>query len=233
MMAAPMTPRSRIHPRALRSTALLCALVAGFGVAPWAAAEAPADLVDLHAVDPTIRLDIRYATGDNFAGEAVYPVARCLLRRPVAEALARAQEGLRERGLGLLVWDCYRPFRVQQRFWELVPDERYVARPAADAEGRPVEGSRHNRGAAVDLTLVDGEGRELAMPTGYDDFSTRAYRTSLDAAPQQRANSLLLEEVLAAEGFTPLATEWWHFDGPGWPAYGLLDVPLDAPPPGS
>ena len=184
------------------------------------------DLVDLAAVDPTIRIDLRYATTDNFTGAAVYPVARCLLRRDAADRLARVQRRLRADGYGLLVWDCYRPLSVQERFWTLVPDERYVARPAR-RDGRPVAGSKHNRGAAVDVTLVDASGAPLPMPTGFDDFSERAHRGAPGVKPVARANAARLESAMTAEGFEPLPTEWWHFDAPGWQAYELLDVPLE------
>ena len=182
-------------------------------------------LVDLATVDPTIRIDMRYATTDNFTGVAIYPVARCLLRPDAAARLARVQRRLRADGLGLLVWDCYRPFGVQERFWALVPDERYVARPER-RDGRPVAGSKHNRGDAVDVTLVDAAGARLEMPTGFDDFSERAHRDAARVSPTPRANARRLEAAMVAEGFEPLPTEWWHFDAPGWQADALLDVPL-------
>jgi beta-N-acetylhexosaminidase/D-alanyl-D-alanine dipeptidase len=184
----------------------------------------PVELVDVAALDPTIRFDLRYARADNFTGVAVYPAARCLLRRDAAERLARVQRRLQADGLGLLVWDCYRPFAVQERFWALVPDARYVAKPERRG-GRPVAGSKHNRGAAVDLTLVSATGQPLPMPTGFDDFSPRAHRGA-PAPPAARANAARLEAAMTAEGFEPFPTEWWHFDAPGWQADGLLDVPL-------
>ncbi len=182
------------------------------------------DLVDVAVLDPSIRLELRYATAENFTGVAMYPVARCLLRRDAAERLVRVQRRLRAEGLGLLVWDCYRPLSVQERFWALVPDERYVARPLR-RDGRPVAGSKHNRGAAVDVTLVDAAGVALEMPTGFDDFSERAHRGA-PASAAARANATRLGAAMAAEGFEPLPTEWWHFDAPGWQAYEVLDVPL-------
>jgi len=191
-----------------------------------ACAQRPApQLVDVTTLDPTIRLDLRYARADNFTGVAVYPTARCLLRRDAAERLARVQRALQADGLGLLVWDCYRPFSVQERFWALVPDERYVARPVR-TDGRPASGSKHNRGAAVDVTLLDAAGHTLEMPTSFDDFSARAHRGA-PASPAARANAARLEAAMAAEGFVPLATEWWHFDAPGWQSDELLDVPLE------
>src|SRR5207247_709199 len=139
------------------------------------AATAADALVDLRALDPSIRIEMPYATPHNFAGVALYSVARCLLRRDVAERLVRVERRLGAEGLGLLVWDCYRPFRVQQRLWALVPDARYVAEPVV-RDGRPVAGSKHNRGAAVDLTLVDAAVRPLEMPSAFDDFSERPHR---------------------------------------------------------
>ncbi len=187
-----------------------------------------ADLIDIASIDPSIRVEIRYATTDNFTGVAFYPVARCLLRRDAAERVGRVQKALAARGLGLMMWDCYRPFSVQRRLWKIVPDSRYVAEPVAAADGTPVEGSKHNRGAAVDLTLVGRDGRALDMPTGYDDFSPRAHRGDRRAPAAARRNAELLERAMVAEGFEPLPTEWWHFDAPGWQRYPLSDQPLTA-----
>ncbi len=184
-----------------------------------------APLVDLHALDPAIRVEMPYATPHNFTGATLYPVARCLLRRDVAERLVRVQQRLRAERLGLLAWDCYRPFSVQQRLWTLVPDARYVAEPVV-RDGKPVAGSKHNRGAAVDVTLVDAGGKPLEMPSGFDDFSERAHRGFVGASPAARRNAARLEEAMVAGGFAPLPTEWWHFDGPGWERYELLDRPL-------
>ena len=170
---------------------------------------------------------MRYASANNFTKVVVYPVARCLLRRDAAERLARVQARLRAEGKGLKLWDCYRPFSVQKTFWKLVPDTRYVAEPVADRAGRPLRGSKHNRGAAVDLTLIDGAGRPLEMPTDHDDFSKRAHRGDRSSSPAARANAQHLEDVMKAEGFEPLPTEWWHFDAPGWNKYPLSDQPLE------
>jgi D-alanyl-D-alanine dipeptidase len=116
------------------------------------------------------------------------------------------------------MYDCYRPLSVQKKFWALVPDERYVANPA--------KGSRHNRGMAVDLTVVDREGRELAMPTPYDDFTERAHRDFMNLSPEQLRNRELLEKVMVKHGFEPFPTEWWHFDFKGWEAYPVMDTPF-------
>jgi zinc D-Ala-D-Ala dipeptidase len=190
--------------------------------------EDSAALVDIATVAPSIRIEVRYATANNFTGVAVYPVERCLLRRDAAERLARVQDALAARGFGLKVWDCYRPFSVQRRLWKLVPDERYVARPVAAADGSPLDGSKHNRGAAVDLTLVRADGSALEMPTDYDDFSERAHRGDDRASASARRNAALLEHVMVVQGFEPLPTEWWHFDAPGWQRYPLSDQPLGA-----
>ncbi len=192
---------------------------------PEPGAERDTDFVDVGATVPGVVLDIRYATANNFTREVVYPAARCLLRRPVAKALGLVQRDLAARGLGLLIWDCYRPISIQQQFWRLVPDERYVARPVLE-DGQWIAGSKHNRGAAVDLALVDGDGAPLPMPTDYDDFSERAHRDYAGGTAESRANAALLEQAMRAHGFEPLASEWWHFDGPGWQAYALADEPL-------
>lgn len=175
-----------------------------------------ARLVDIRSVNRNIRLDIRYATTNNFLKRKLYPVARCVLRGAAARRLGKVQEDLQKKGLGLKVYDCYRPLSVQRLMWQVRPDSRYVANPA--------RGSRHNRGAAVDITLVDRNGRELEMPTGFDDFSQRAHRNYTGGSAQSRRNSKILEDAMKKQGFIPLATEWWHFDAPGWDNYAILDV---------
>jgi D-alanyl-D-alanine dipeptidase len=181
------------------------------------------DFVDLGTIAPSIRLELRYATANNFTHQVVYPTARCLLRREVAERLGRVQAELEKHRLGLKIWDCYRPLSVQRRFFALVPDERYVADPK--------KGSRHNRGAAVDLTLVDERGVELEMGSGFDDFSKRAHRGIASLPATVREHRAQLDAAMAKEGFTGLPTEWWHFDAPRWKAYPIADVPLDSTKP--
>ena len=191
-------------------------------LAAGAALASPAvDFVEMATFAPAVALDLRYATADNFTHQIVYPAAVCLLRRDVAERLARVQAALAVRGLRLKLWDCYRPLSVQRHFFALVPDERYVADPR--------KGSRHNRGAAVDVTLLDGRGRELDMGTGFDDFSPRAHRDAAGLPAPVAEHRAWLAAAMAKEGFSGLPTEWWHFDAPGWQRYPIADVPLDAP----
>ena len=184
-----------------------------------AATDAEKRLVDLETI-PGLRIDIRYATEENFMKRKLYPVAKAYLRAPAARALANAQAELAREGLGLKVWDAYRPYRVTEAMWEPIRNPDYVADPS--------KGSRHNRGAAVDLTLVDRNGYELMMPTGYDDFSPRAAHASTDVNRQAAANRNKLREVMEKHGFEPLPSEWWHYDFRGWERFELMDVPLEA-----
>lgn len=177
-----------------------------------------ADLVDIQSVNPRIRIELPYATTENFFKQAVYPVKRCFLRREVAERLSKVQEEAEKLGLGLKVWDAYRPLSVQKKFWAIVPDERYVA--------SPVKGSRHNRGAAVDVTLVDRDGKELEMPTKFDDF-TEAAAIDAPTSPSAAENRALLRSLMEKSGFRVLPTEWWHYDAIGWEKYPVLDIPLE------
>lgn len=204
---------------ALLFAAVCTAAACGSPSSPGAKPGGSKDLVEIGKAAERIVIDIRYATTDNFTGSAVYPAARCLLRRPVAARLARVQSDLAADGLGLKVWDCYRPLSAQRRLWELVRDPRYVADPK--------KGSRHNRGASVDVTLVDREGRELEMPSGYDDFSPRAHRDFRKASAAALRNRARLERAMSGRGFIGLRTEWWHFDAPDWSRYPLLDLPLN------
>ena len=168
---------------------------------------------------------MRYAGEHNLTGVALYDAPRCLLRRAVARRLKRVQARLQKRGLGLKMWDCYRPISVQKRLWTLVQDARYVARPVF-RRGRPVRGSRHNRGAAIDVTLVDAQGNDVPVPTDHDDFSERAHSRYAGGSRAARKNARLLRRAMTAEGFSPIASEWWHFDGPSWRDYPLEDRPL-------
>jgi len=179
----------------------------------------PPDLVELTALDSTIRLDVRYATTDNFMGARFYETARAFLQRPAAEALVRAHRRLEALGYGLLIHDAYRPWYVTWMFWEATPDSQkaFVADPAA--------GSRHNRGAAVDLTLYErATGAPVTMPSGYDEFSERAHPGYPGGTTRQRWHRDLLRATLEAEGFRVYQHEWWHFDYAGWERYPILNL---------
>jgi len=182
--------------------------------------------VDISKIDASIRLDIRYATTNNFTGRAMYPSAKCMLRKDIAEKLVRVQRKLQQQKLGLKIFDCYRPFSIQQAFWKQIPDTRYVAKPLEE-NGKPVAGSRHNRGAAVDLTLVDTEGKSLEMPTDFDDFSEKAHRHYAGSLLIAQKHLHILEQAMKEEGFQGIATEWWHYDAEGWERYPIEDRPID------
>ena len=189
-------------------------------VAPPQRTPLPKDyrLIDIRSIAPDIMLDMRYATTNNFLKQAVYSKARCLLRDPVARSIQRAQEDLKIQGYGLKIYDCYRPLSVQKAMWKIFPDGRYVANPAT--------GSRHNRGAAVDVTLVDSQGRDLEMPSEFDDFSDRAHRNSSAMTDTARKDVQILTTALEAQGLTTIDSEWWHYDGPNWRQYGILNQAL-------
>ena len=183
------------------------------------------DLVELTSLDPTIHLDIRYATPENIVHRPVYRQARAFLQRPAAEALVRAHRALREKGYGLLVFDGYRPWRVTKIFWDSVrPDQRaFVANPR--------KGSKHNRGCAVDLSLYDlVTGREIEMPSAYDETSERAAPDYSGGTPERRAHRDLLRAAMEAEGFTVEPNEWWHFNFKLWREYSIQDVLFEAIP---
>lgn len=177
-------------------------------------------MIDVKKLAPGIILDIRYASTNNFTKKKHYLVEKCLLCEPAAKRLARVQKNLEKNGLGLKVWDCYRPLSVQKKLWDTVSDPRYVADPK--------KGSRHNRGASVDLTLVDKNGHELPMPTEYDDFSEKAHRNYNKLSKEKIKNRQTLEKAMEAEGFIGLPTEWWHFDAPEWESYALRNEPLES-----
>ena len=179
----------------------------------------PLDFVDIETLNPRICVDVRYATSNNFTGRVLYARPKCYLRRPVAQKIDAIHKKLEARSLGLKIFDGYRPLSVQKIFWSLLPDARYVAPPDI--------GSKHNRGAAVDVTLVDAARCELLMPTPFDDFTEKAHRDCLDLPAQAIANRRLLEEAMGEFGFIPLPTEWWHFDDADWERYPVEDIPLD------
>lgn len=186
------------------------------------------DLVEVNHIDPTIKLDIRYATENNFTGKQVYPSSRCFLRRIAAEKLHNIQNELRTQGLGLKIFDGYRPFYVQEIFWKICPDEHYVGKPVRGTDGSLVDGSMHNRGLAVDISLIDlATGQELEMPSGYDDFSNKAHRTYKTMTKAAAHNCKLLEDIMVKYGFESAPSEWWHFELADLKTFDLLDIDFD------
>jgi D-alanyl-D-alanine dipeptidase len=179
----------------------------------------PSDLVELTALDPTIKLDIRYATTRNFLGTPLYSQARAFMQRPAALALARVQKSLANEGYGLLVHDAYRPWYVTKIFWDATPVDKheFVADPAS--------GSRHNRGCAVDLTLYTlADGKPVEMPSLYDEMSERAYPNYAGGPEEPRRLRELLRRHMEAEGFSVFQYEWWHFDYRDWKSYALQNA---------
>ena len=180
------------------------------------------DLVELVTLDPTLRLDIRYAQSNNFLSAPVYTQARAFMQRPAAEALVRVSRKLHPLGYGLLIHDAYRPWYVTQMFWDATPPKgkQFVADPA--------KGSKHNRGCAVDLTLYDlATGKPLEMPGLYDEMSPRSYPTFPGGTSLQRWNRDLLKRAMESEGFTVNESEWWHFDYKAWKDYPIGNVPFE------
>ena len=174
------------------------------------------DVVDLKEVSPRIIVDMKYATEDNFTKKRLYDSNICFLRKSTAVKLDEVQKELERMNLGLKVWDCYRPLAVQRILWAILPDERYVANPET--------GSRHNRASAVDVTLVDSQGRELQMPTGFDDFSPMADHHYQDLPARAIKNRELLKSLMEKAGFIPLPEEWWHYDDGKWMQFDLMDI---------
>jgi D-alanyl-D-alanine dipeptidase len=210
------------------STFQALALVALLGAAPLSAQDRPprdpnatrqADLVELVTLDPTIKLDIRYAGTNNFLGKVVYPEARAFLQRPAAEALLAAHRELARHGYGLLIHDGYRPWTITKLFWDMTSGEmrEFVADPKT--------GSKHNRGCAVDLTMYDlATGQVVQMPGEYDEPSKRSYPDYSGGPPEARGRRDLLRAAMERQGFTVEPNEWWHFNYKDWPSYPILDI---------
>jgi D-alanyl-D-alanine dipeptidase len=189
-------------------------------------AEKPAaresDLVELTTLDHSIKLEIRYATTNNFAGAKFYDQARAFMQRPAAEAVVRAHKALRAQGYGLLIHDAYRPWYVTRMFWDAMPEDKrwLVANPAS--------GSKHNRGAAVDLTLYDLKtGKPIEMPSTYDESTGRAHADYPGGMSLQRWHRQLLRNAMVAEGFVINPLEWWHFDYGSWRDYAIGNATFD------
>jgi zinc D-Ala-D-Ala dipeptidase len=178
------------------------------------------ELVNLKVLIPNLVLDIRYATTNNFTNEQIYNLARAYARKPVAESLKKIQTELNKKGLGIKIFDGYRPYKATVRFYEIYHDTTYVA--------SPYRGSRHNRGCALDLTVIDLKtGEELKMPTGYDSFQKEAWPRTPVKDPVIRANRALLIDVMERHGFKVNGSEWWHYDFIGWKNYEVLDIDFE------
>ncbi len=190
---------------------LLIFTLASLSVCPLAAQDGPSGntlfdtsaWIELVTIEPGIALDIKYATTDNFVKEQLYDCPRCFLRSDVAFAVRNVHRELRRKGYGLKMFDCYRPLPVQWKLWNKVPDPRYVADPR--------KGSMHNRGSAVDLTLVDAKGNELDMGTAFDFFGKEAYHDYTDLPKEVLERRTLLKDTMAKHGFRSTRTEWWHY----------------------
>jgi len=177
--------------------------------------------VNLRSFIPLLMMDIRYATTNNFTKKQVYAKAMAFLRRPAAEKLREAQTCLADQGLGLIVFDAYRPYSDTIRFYEIRPDPNFCADPR--------KGSRHNRGCAVDVSLYDLKtGRPLPMPSDFDDFSERAHPNDTHATAETKANRDRLISMMARHGFTVFPTEWWHYDFTGWEKFPLTDLSFES-----
>jgi D-alanyl-D-alanine dipeptidase len=177
------------------------------------------DLVELIKLDKTIRLDIRYATSNNFLGRPVYTEARAFLQRPAAEALARANKTLHKKGYGLLIHDGYRPWSVTKVFWDATPEDKkqFVADPS--------QGSKHNRGCAVDLSMFELKtGKVVEMPSAYDEMSERSHINYAGGSEEARRLRDMLRAAMEAEGFAVYEPEWWHYDYKDWKEYPILNI---------
>ena len=186
---------------------------------PQESGKREAHLIELTTLDPTIKLDIRYATENNFVGKKVYPEARAFLQKPAAKGVAKVHKKLKKQGLGLVIYDGYRPWSITKLFWEVTPEDKrmFVADPA--------KGSKHNRGCAVDLSIYDLKtGRPVEMPSDYDEFTERASPSYAGGTPEQRANRDLLRRLMEDEGFVVNDNEWWHFDYKDWEKYAIYDI---------
>lgn len=172
-------------------------------------------LFDVQKEIPTIYIELRYATKNNFTGHVIYNDTTCYLRRETIDRLKLVQAELESKGLFLKIWDGYRSLEAQKKLWEVVSDPLYVSDPS--------NGGRHTRGTAVDVTLVDINNKELVMPTDFDDFSEKAHSGYEGLAKEVLKNRNLLQRLMRKNGFESLPTEWWHFDLVGWQEYDVIE----------
>lgn len=193
-----------------------------------------ADLVDVEKVNPRIEIEVVYATNKNFTGQVIYESPKCYLRKEVAQALNKAQQRLENmksqkhpNGLRFKAWDGYRPMGAQQKLWDVCAKQYPDEKERENYVSNPKKGGRHTRGTAIDLTLVDiATGKELPMPTEFDDFTKKAWRDYEDLPEEIKQNRKLLEDVMREHGFAGLKSEWWHFDYEGWELCEPLNIPL-------
>ena len=186
---------------------------------PKEANKREAHLVELITLDNTIKLDIRYATDNNFVGKQVYPEARAFLQKPAAKAVLKVHKKLKKQGLGLVIYDGYRPWAITKLFWEVTTEDKrkFVANPE--------KGSKHNRGCAIDLGIYDLKtGAAIPMPSGYDEFTERASPDYTGGTEIERSNRDMLRKLMEDSGFTVNANEWWHFDYKNWDDYAIYDI---------
>jgi D-alanyl-D-alanine dipeptidase len=176
-------------------------------------------LIDLEKLDNSFIIDIKYASADNFMGKKVYPVHKCVLQLQTAKKLIAANNRFKALDCKLKVLDAYRPLSVQKLMWEMLPDDNFIA--------PPTRGSMHNRGTAVDVTLVNSEGQELEMPSPFDDFSEKAWITYNEGNPNLIENREFLAKIMVESGFKRISTEWWHFYDPDYSNYPVQNIGLE------
>ncbi|NII84442.1 MULTISPECIES: M15 family metallopeptidase [unclassified Pedobacter] len=178
------------------------------------------ELVEIKKAIPNIKLDIRYATNNNFMQQVMYKQARAFARKPVVESLKKIQKELNKKGYGLKIFDGYRPYAVTVEFYKKASDKNFVANPS--------KGSKHNRGCAVDLTLIDLKtGKEITMPTPYDSFLAAAAAKYKNVSPEAKKNRDFLIAIMGKYQMNVLENEWWHYDFSGWKKYDLMDIPFE------
>lgn len=206
----PVRPVAELRAEALRATP------------PKEEGKRAPDLAELVKLDSGIKLDIRYATSDNFLSTPVYTQARAFMQRPAAEALVRVHKKLRPQGYGLIIHDAYRPWYVTKVFWDATPADKHIF------VANPAEGSKHNRGCAVDLSLYDVKtGRTVEMPGVYDEMTERSYSNYTGGTDEQRHRRRALRQAMESEGFIVNPEEWWHFDFRAWREYPILNTPFE------
>ncbi|MDG1136423.1 MAG: M15 family metallopeptidase [Bacteroidales bacterium] len=178
------------------------------------------ELVDIEEYVPGIKLDIKYASPNNLIGERIYPVSKAIVRRPLAESLYKIQKSLNNYGLGLVIFDGYRPYGATVRVYELYKDTNFIA--------SPWQGSHHNRGASVDVSLIDLEyGQEIQMPTGYENYSEASHINYQNLPKNVLDNREILISEMQNNGFKVNPKKWWNFDFIGWQEYDIMDLTFE------